>query len=112
MKQWRIATRQQVEADYKEILSTIAEDSLQAAEKFRLAFRETSSLLSIAPESGSPRYFENPTLQGLRFFPLKGFENYLLFYRPLKDEETVEIVRIIHGARADHPWSMRLTNSF
>jgi plasmid stabilization system protein ParE len=35
----------------------------------------------------------------LRFLPLRKFEKYLLFYRVLKDEEPVEIVRIVHGAR-------------
>jgi plasmid stabilization system protein ParE len=37
--------------------------------------------------------------KGLRFYPLKKFENYLMFYRTVEEEEVVEIVRIVHGAR-------------
>jgi len=30
-------------------------------------------------------------------WPIKGFKNYLIFYRPI--EQGVEIVRVLHGAR-------------
>ena len=38
-------------------------------------------------------------LQGLRYFVLTKFPNYLLFYRLLAAEQSIEIVRIVHGAR-------------
>lgn len=34
---------------------------------------------------------------GLRRWPIPGFRNYLIFYRPM--ENGVEIVRVLHGAR-------------
>lgn len=34
---------------------------------------------------------------GIRQWRLPGFENYLIFYRPLDDG--VEILRVLHGAR-------------
>jgi plasmid stabilization system protein ParE len=37
--------------------------------------------------------------KGLRFYPLKKFENYPMFYRTVEEGEVVEIVRIVHGAR-------------
>ena len=99
MKLWKIVTKRQAEEDAVEIWRLIAEDNPQAAEAFLDAIEEVSSLLSATPEIGSPRYFSHPELQGLRFLPLRKFENYLLFYRALKDEEMIEIVRIVHGAR-------------
>ena len=73
--------------------------TLKQRRPFLDAIEEVSSLLSATPEIGSPHYFPHPELQGLRFLPLRKFENYLLFYRALKDEEMIEIVRIVHGAR-------------
>jgi hypothetical protein len=37
--------------------------------------------------------------KGLRFYPLKKFENYLMFYRTVEEEEVVEIVRIVPGCK-------------
>lgn len=39
----------------------------------------------------------NPRLQGLRKWGIRGFEKYLIFY--LVSEELITIVRIIHGSR-------------
>jgi toxin ParE1/3/4 len=36
-------------------------------------------------------------LEGLRVFPVKGFANYLLFYRPFP--RGIELIRVLHGAR-------------
>lgn len=33
----------------------------------------------------------------MRRWPVTGFENYLVYYRPLRDG--IEIIRILHGAR-------------
>jgi toxin ParE1/3/4 len=49
------------------------------------------------PGIGRERRFREPSLQGIRAWVLVGFENYLLFYRPLANG--IEIVRLLHGAR-------------
>ena len=36
-------------------------------------------------------------LKGLRRFPVKGFENYLLFYLP--HQTGIDVIRVFHGAR-------------
>jgi toxin ParE1/3/4 len=33
----------------------------------------------------------------MRWFPVKGFPNYLVFYRPIL--RGIEVVRVLHGAR-------------
>jgi len=99
MKEWEIVTRPQAKADIREIWLTISNDNLHAADAFEQAVDETANLLSIAPESGSKRYFYHSDLEGLRFFPVRRYENYLIFYHALKDQQTVEIVRVVHGAR-------------
>jgi hypothetical protein len=32
------------------------------------------------PEMGAPRIIKNPVLEGLRFWPVGGFEDFLIFY--------------------------------
>ncbi|MGC1951101.1 MAG: type II toxin-antitoxin system RelE/ParE family toxin [Gammaproteobacteria bacterium] len=99
MKNWKVFTKRQAEEDTNEIWSYIAQDNPLAAEAFLDAIEEASSILSTTPAIGSLRYFHHPELQGLRFYPLKKFEKYLVFYRTMEDAEVIEIVRIVHGAR-------------
>ncbi len=80
------------EADLDAIWLYIANDSPLSADRFleRLVTTLTTTL-STLPLAGRTRdEFE----AGLRSFPV---ENYIAFYRVRKS--TVEIVRIIHGAR-------------
>ncbi|MGH8558044.1 MAG: type II toxin-antitoxin system RelE/ParE family toxin [Methylococcales bacterium] len=99
MKRWKVFIKRQAEEDANDIWFYIAQDNPRAAEAFLSAVEEASSTLSTTPEIGSLRYFYHPELQGLRFYPLKKLEKYLLFYRAVEEEEVVEIVRIVHGAR-------------
>ena len=46
---------------------------------------------------GSPREFQNSHLIGIRQWRVSGFENYLIFYRPIEDG--IEVLRVLHGAR-------------
>lgn len=41
--------------------------------------------------------FASSHLQGIRRWKVKGFPNFLIFYR--STDEGVEIIRILHGAR-------------
>lgn len=49
------------------------------------------------PHLGQPREFRNPELAGLRSRAIPGFENYLIFDLPTKEE--IEVIRVLHGAR-------------
>jgi toxin ParE1/3/4 len=99
MNQYRIYTSQHALEDTREIYEYIAEHNPSAADAFIAALNSAAELLIATPEIGSPRYSDHPDLRGMRFSPLKGYENYLLFYRVLATEQVVEIVRIVHGAR-------------
>ena len=75
----------------------IAEDNLDAAERFLVTAEETFQLLGRMPGIGKLCRFSNPQLSGIRQYPIKGFKNYLIFYRATDSE--VEVLRVLHGAR-------------
>lgn len=49
------------------------------------------------PGMGSHAHFLTARARDVRFWPIKGFENYLIFYRPT--DRGIEMVRVLHGAR-------------
>ena len=53
--------------------------------------------LAAMPELGERQVFKRADLADLRAWQVRGFENYLIFYRPI--EHGVEIVRVLHAAR-------------
>lgn len=85
------------ENDLFEIASYIATDKPDAAIRFLDAAESTFKILASMPEMGRPRRFSNPKLSGIRSFRVDGFENFLIFYRPLSDG--IEVIRVLHGAR-------------
>lgn len=80
-----------------------AADRLALAEGVGLALRFLASAeatfrrLSERPWLGRRRSFEHPELRDVRSWRLKGFDNWLVFYRASGDELT--IVSVVHGAR-------------
>jgi toxin ParE1/3/4 len=77
--------------DLIEIWSYIADDSVTNADAFIDRLYETMESLGRNPGSG--RHREELAL-GIQSFP---FGRYLIFYRALTN--SVEIVRVLHGAR-------------
>ena len=75
----------------------IAGDDPAAAERFLTAVERTFDTLARSPHIGAARTFANPLLQGVRMFPVTGFRNHLVFYRPV--DTAVEIIRVLHAAR-------------
>lgn len=75
----------------------IAQESPAAAIRFVDAVEETFERLVEIPGVGSSRSYLHPLLQDLRCWHVRGFTKVLIFYR--FDEETVEIVRLIHGSQ-------------
>jgi toxin ParE1/3/4 len=85
------------EGDIDEHVAYIAEDNIEKALEFDAAVFESFDRLRKMPLIGSERAYMNERLNGLRMWFVKGFENYLIFYRPLGDR--IEIVRVLHSAR-------------
>lgn len=99
----RVERHPKARLDAFEAALHIGENSADAALRFLDALEETLNLLAGMPELGRIRTFDAATLTGLRSIQVKGFDNYLVFYRPI--ESGVEVVRILHGAR-DLPSSL------
>jgi toxin ParE1/3/4 len=75
----------------------IGQHNLSAADRLLAAFEEDVERLLQMPGMGRERHFQKPELRGLRSLPIKGFNNYLIFYKPTADG--IEVLRVIHGAR-------------
>ena len=93
----RILRSPEAERDIVEIGLYIAETSLTYSDLFLESVETTLIALARMPRVGFTRNFRNPKYADIRIWRVKGFENYLIFYRPITDG--IEILRIIHGAR-------------
>lgn len=76
---------------------TKREQDLDAGIRFLTATEESFDRLAQMPYIGGERKFKNPALHGLRMWPVKGFEKFLIFYLVLED--TIDIVRVLHASR-------------
>jgi toxin ParE1/3/4 len=83
--------------DVIDIAYSIADDSLQAADRFVEAFDTLCELLEETPGMGVIRDFGNPALKGLRVRAVPGFPNYPVFYT--FNTSSVNVLRVLHGAR-------------
>lgn len=93
----RIVQRKAAEQDLIEHFIFIGQSSERAARKFLKATQATFELLASQPRMGRLAYWESAFLRGIRFFPIKGFDKYLVFYLPTP--AGIEVVRVVHGAR-------------
>jgi toxin ParE1/3/4 len=92
-----LTKRAQAERDLEDCFVFIGEQDLDAAVRFLEAAEETFERLARMPYVGAEYQTINPALFGLRRWPVKGFEKYLIFY--LTFEDAVDIVRVLHAAR-------------
>lgn len=75
----------------------IALDDEDVANRFLDACEQTIQQIAHTPQIGAIRHFRHPALRDVRMWRIKGFEKYLIFYRPYAD--FVEILHVVHGAR-------------
>jgi toxin ParE1/3/4 len=73
----------QAEIDLLGIASYIAEANFAAAERFLEAAEQTFTTVASMPLIGQACEFQSAQAQGLRLWRVRGFERYLIFYRPL-----------------------------
>ena len=99
MKPLKIIRAEEAIRDAADIHLFIAVENPDAADRFLAALRLSFRTLAQWPEVG-PRYQSNRAeLAGLRFWPVRRFTNYLIFYRVTAAPRRLHIIRILHGAR-------------
>ena len=89
--------RQQARRDIVEIADYFDQISQALSDRFLDAVQQTCEVLDRMPRLGALFPLANPSLQGLRHHPIKGFPNHIIFYLPTADG--IEVVRVLHGAR-------------
>lgn len=75
----------------------IAQENETAAQRFLAACDETFRFLANNKNVGATRTFRDSSLKDVRMWRVKGFEKYLVFYRPLSDG--IKILHVVHSAR-------------
>lgn len=86
----------QARQDLWEIAAYLAQDRLAVAMRFLQAAENTYNQILKNPTLDSVSEFSSPLLLGIRRWRIKGFTNYLIFYRSTTTE--IEIIRVLHGA--------------
>jgi len=87
------------ERDLWDIAHYIAQDSFNSAERFLERVEEAFNVLATMPSIGMAYSLQHSSLKDLRRWPVKQFENYLIFYRIIEETVPIEIIRVVHGAR-------------
>jgi len=86
-----------VEQELRAIWRFIAQDNPEAATRVVEPPYSTFGLLAANPGIGRKRRFQNPRTRQVRSWAIRGFDNYLIFYRPVPDG--VQVLHVFHGAR-------------
>lgn len=93
----QITIRPEAEEDLIKSWVYIAQDNPKAADSLYEAAQKTFGKLAGMPGMGAVYLSKNPQLTGLRFFPVKEFKKYFIFYRCSKSE--IEIIRVLRAGR-------------
>jgi toxin ParE1/3/4 len=67
------------------------------ARRFHGATLDAIDALLAMPEAGPPRAARNPQLAGLRMWPIKGFDEFWVYY--LVRPQLLTVVRVLHSKR-------------
>jgi toxin ParE1/3/4 len=83
--------------DIDEQFVYLAKQNRDVAVRFFQAAEATFEQLAVMPELGERQHFGRDELAKLRAWQVQGFDNYLVFYRPI--DRGIEVVRVLHAAR-------------
>lgn len=95
----RSAAREDILRQYSYYL--VEQDTARAAERFLEAVQTAIESLCRMPGAGAPKILENPTLAGLRSWPVGGFPALRIYY--IHAGDSLRIVRVLHGKRDINP---------
>lgn len=101
MARRKLVIKPVAERDVIEIGAYLRTRNSAASDRFLKAVQLSLKKLSRMPELGGIREFDNPTLLGVRDWPVSRFKNYRIFYRVT--EQSVQILRLLHAAREAEP---------
>ncbi len=96
---YEISRAREFVTDIDEIFVYIGVDNIEAALRFLDAVDNTLTLISSQPLAGFERDFRNDRLGPVRFWPVKGFDRYLIAYQPHRDSRTVRVIRLLSSYR-------------
>lgn len=93
----RIIIKSKASQDLDDHFAYIAENNFEAALQFFDLAQSTIAQLARMPGIGSLYPVENPRLQRLRKWAVKGFRKYLIFY--FERDDAIEVVRILYATQ-------------
>jgi toxin ParE1/3/4 len=67
------------------------------ARRFFVAAYEAIDGLAAMPLAGAPKHLDNPRLEGLRTWPVKGFDLFRVYY--LARPDLLTVIRVLHERR-------------
>ena len=85
------------EHDLDDLAYYLSRKSLRIALRFLDAAEVTFATLARKPSLGGSWESDNPMYHNMRVWPIKGFENHLIFFRAI--EGGIEVIRVLHAAR-------------
>lgn len=86
-------------ADLESHAAFLEDRTVGNAIKFFAAVREMFDLIAEFPFLGVMRPSPNPRLHSIRYMRIRGFEKYLIFYRPLASKDGIVIYNVLHSSR-------------
>lgn len=89
--------RPQADFDLDECAGYIAKDNIDAAIGLYDSAEDTFNTLATFKEMGEAYTSHNPELKNVRFYPIKHYAKYLVFYIPFKSH--IEIIRVLRTSR-------------
>jgi toxin ParE1/3/4 len=96
---YEISRAREFVADIDEIFVYIGVDNIEAALRFADAVDETLQLISTQPFAGFQREFGIARLGPIRFWPVKGFDRYLIAYQPDRELRRLRALRLLNTYR-------------
>ena len=89
------AARDDILRQYRYLLTE--RESPSTAERFLASIQKAIGQICKSPSIGSPRFFNNPKLIGLRSWGVQDFSSIRVYY--LLSGDTIRIIRVLHGKR-------------
>ena len=93
----QIVRRSQAVADVIECAGFVGAEHVEVGLRFVAAAEAAFERLATFPYLGAQLTPHRPAFGHFRRWPIRGFENYLVVYRPIADG--IEVIRVLHGAR-------------